>query len=135
MRKTLAVCLLLVFCCLTFTPPNAAAQSQPQWVVVTSVVLFDQTGPIAPTTAFTPAQNGMYRLSCVMTGSPEADQVFRLNFQLVSGRHFNLSCQPGGIPLVYLFLPAAGTPVVYQVTGSKGTYNIGFTIEQLQNTN
>src|SRR5579872_1260586 len=63
MRKTLAICLFLVLCCV-----SGVGQTQAQWAVVWSVALFNQSSPINRTVAFTPTEDGVYRLSCAMSG-------------------------------------------------------------------
>jgi hypothetical protein len=132
MRKTIAICLFLVLCCV-----SGVGQTQPQWAVVYSVALFNQTTPILPTNAFTAADNGVYRFSGVMSASnvQSFNQHLRLQWKSLAGYYSDVELGPGTSQTTYIFMPAAGTPVTYLVGGGGGVYNIAFTIEQLQNAN
>ena len=130
MRRIAAICLFLVFCCV-----SGVGQSQPQWVIVYSVVLFGQASLIPRTIAFTPSEeNSVYRLSAVMSGSPGADEGFLMDWGKIDGSSGGISLGVG-TQGTWLFTPKAGTPVAYLVVGHQGSYNLAFTIEQLQNSN
>jgi len=47
---------------------SAFGQHQPQWKVVRSVILTNQTTPIQQTTLFMPNRAGIYKLSAYMSG-------------------------------------------------------------------
>jgi len=58
------ICLLLLLGSLA-----AFGQSQPQRTVVQSIILPDQTAPIAQTTLFTPTSAGLYRLNAYISAT------------------------------------------------------------------
>ncbi|HTU42451.1 MAG TPA: hypothetical protein VMF10_12145 [Candidatus Aquilonibacter sp.] len=129
MRKMLAICLFLVLCSV-----SGIGQTQPQWTVIWSLVLFDQTAPIPLTTAFTPTDNSVYRLSCSMYGTAQTDQSFQIEWHRIDGSYQFAGLGANGSWTTVLFMPKAGSPVSYYVVG-KGIYSLGCTVEQLQNPN
>jgi len=132
MRKTLAICLFLVLCCV-----SGVGQTQAQWAVVWSVALFNQSSPINRTVAFTPTEDGVYRLSCAMSGRGSNNNYnFQMYWALPDGGIGEYALIPGA-NVMLVFMPKASVPVIYYVVGSQGTgtYNLGCTVEQLQNSN
>ena len=135
MRKTLAVCLFVIFCGV-----SGIGQTQPQWTVIYSLVVFGQTAQIQHTTAFIPTEQGLYRLSFCASGNPQSTQGFEVDWVTADGLPAKVGA---GIAVggqgTYLFTPKVGTPVSYSVYGSqygfKGVYNVAFTVEQLQASN
>lgn len=130
MRKA-TMYLFVVLCSLA-----AFGQDQRQWKVVQHGFLFNQTAQISPTILFTPTKVGVYRWSAYISESGqnagwEVDVTWTdvsVNFEKFTLSPFNSVSQVSG----FMFVPKAGTPVYYSVAGSGGTYNIAFTIEQLQ---
>jgi hypothetical protein len=139
MSKT-TVCLLVLLCSLA-----AHGQKQPQWRVVKSVSLLDQTEPISDTTWFTPPTFGVYRLSGYMAGTNLQSGTaleFIISWTDVSGTtggsSIVLSNQlPSGTINPTVFSVRSGTPVVYHVQATPPpvgyTYILVLTVEKLQN--
>jgi hypothetical protein len=139
MRKA-AICLLLLMCSLA-----AHGQKQPQWRVIQSVVLKDQTEPIPPTTLFTPQAEGVYRMSGLMSATPmQSGKVldFYFSWTDVSGQDGEINMRVGNQFLLQstnttVFSVRPNTPVIYRVQASSPPpvdykYTLIFTIEQLQ---
>jgi hypothetical protein len=136
MRKAMLIGLLMMVCSLA-----AFGQSQPQWVVVYSAVLFGQTEAIPQTTAFTPTEtNGVYRLSACLSNPDDAHNtpIFILTWGKISPNTPSATLD-GGQQITVVFTPKAGVPLSYSVKGSRqgatGDYDLAFTIEQLQSSN
>jgi len=126
MRKTTMICLLLF----VFSLPMLG-QSQPQWVVVYSVSLYDQTRSIPWTTAFTPTENAVYRISGCLEGSAQSNPDAVVNWARGDGNEATDFTMLTGGNYSFVFMPRVGIPVRYYVS-AKGTYSVAFTIEQLQ---
>lgn len=138
MRKT-TVYLLVLLCSLA-----AYGQKQPQWRVVKSVSLLDQTEPISDTILFTPPTIGVYRLSGYMAGTNLQSGTaleFYISWTDVSGTPGSSSIVvqnqiPSGTINPTVFAVRPGTPVVYHVQATPPpvgyTYILVFTVEKLQ---
>jgi hypothetical protein len=139
MRKATMICLLVLLCSLA-----AYGQRQPQWRVVKSVILFDQTEPISDTIFFTPPTIGVYRLSGYMAGS-NLQSGTALEFSITwtdlsgSSESNGMIVQNGTLsetinPSVFTVRP--GTSVVYHVQATPPpvgyTYILVLTVEKLQ---
>lgn len=138
MRKP-TICLLLLLCSLA-----AFGQSQPQWRVVQSIILPNQTAPITQTTLFTPTEAGLYRLTVYISAtalSSGEEWSFGLIWtDLVEQNPFTLTVSavrngPGTITSI--FSPRRNTPVSFQVEAENSPppnshYNLAFTVEQLK---
>ncbi len=129
MRKA-TICLLLLVCSLA-----AFGQNEPQWRVVKTGVLVksNQTGFA---TLFTPQVSGLYRITGYISTN-EGGQEFGVTFAWTDVSGFSagstLTATFGNPAQIVLpFFPSAGTPATYFITGTVGTYNLAYTIEQLQ---
>jgi hypothetical protein len=129
MRKTMMVCLLVLL-----GSPASHGQSQPQWVVVYSVSLYNQTRSIPYTTAFTPTENAVYRISGTLEGSAQSNPDAAVSWARGDGNQATtFYMQPGG-NYSFVFMPKVGIPVRYRASANGG-YSVAFTIEQLQTSN
>jgi len=128
MRKA-TMCLLMLLCSLP-----AFGQNQRQWKVVRHRAVAGLTVKIPLTTLFTPTKPGFYRL-CAYISSTGGIKTWQLDWQWtdIAGTLLEGSIV-GGNPsqVVFLLVPKGGTPVVYSTEGQGGSYNIVYTIEQLQ---
>lgn len=125
----------------------AFGQSQPQWKVVQSVILRNQTAPVPVTTIFTPEKAGIYRMTAFMSVTakePQSNSSWSFAFECGVGAGQSCSSymivqdgqQVATIPS-YAFSPQIGIPVAYDVQASdpppiESMYNLVLTIEQLQ---
>jgi hypothetical protein len=148
MRKP-TICLFLILCSLA-----AFGQKQPQWKVVKHLIRTNQLSQIPETAIFTPTKPGLYRLSAYLSVADALYVVRNLQFNWTdaAGEPANVSinatnskcsatyCSFSNINS-YVFIPQAGIPVSYLVYSEgnlaipflpPGSYNIAFTIEQLQ---
>jgi hypothetical protein len=138
-----ALCSLLLLC-----SSLSLGQTVPQWKVVKTVLLNNQTAAIPLTTLFTPTENSVYRLSAYMSArnlKPGLFDGWTFTFLATDFVNKNTSGNfvqvVGGPPYqslgAWVFTPLKGTPVTYQVA-EIGTpppdaeYALAFTIEQLK---
>jgi hypothetical protein len=135
MRKT-TICSFILLCSIV-----SLGQNQPQWKVVKSVILRNQASPISSTVVFTPKVPGFYRVSGYLSVAGQGSGHWGLYFNWTDlsgeftgvGVGVDFDNQPNWISLPPLpFVTSAGQPFTYNVPGSSGTYNVVFTIEQLQ---
>jgi hypothetical protein len=144
MRKA-TMCLLVALCSLV-----AFGQNQPQWKVVQSVILTQQTAAISQTTIFTPERSGLYRLNAYISGKAMNNIQFNpsLNFYFMCSDRFQQGDCGAFMGLnvhgphtqyigSYVFSPRPGTPVSYLTSVGNPPpmnlqYDLAFTIEQLQ---
>ena len=139
MRKA-TLCLVVLLCSLA-----AYGQKQPQWRVVKSVSLFDQSEPIPNTILFTPSTFGVYRLSGYMAGTNLQSGTaleFFMSWTDASGSPESSSMVvqnqiPSETINPTVFTVHPGTPVVYDVEAAPPpvgyTYILVLTVEKLQN--
>lgn len=111
-------------------------QNQPQWTVVYSQVLTDQTTSIPDTVIFNVTQSGQYRLTPYFSGNDGSARLALFRWIDVNGQaqKLFLTEQGQGEPLnpVLMILPKVGTTVRYSVSSITGSFNIAYTVEQLQ---
>src|SRR5262249_574496 len=135
MRKA-AMCLLAALCLWGAT----SWQYQPQWRVGQSVVLRNQTSQIPSTVLFTPEKLGLYRVSPYIEANGPGSGNWTLTWKWfdVSGIMLSSGIEAdfdngtnvsSMAPSPFSFNVA---PFSYSITGIGGTYNVAFTIEQLQ---
>jgi hypothetical protein len=142
MNKALRLSLsAFVLCC-----GLAFAQQQPQWTVISSQKIVDQSTPIAPVTLFTPPKGvGLYRLTAYIaeTGTPGSSWILKFNFTAATGtpEDPNVTVSNGDTPTGYatlgpfIFSPKPGVPITYEVDpagGSEIPFTLMFAIESLQ---
>jgi hypothetical protein len=139
-RKT-TICLLVLLCSVA-----ALGQKQPQWKVVQSLALTNETAPIPQTTLFRPNRSGVFRLSVYMSGeggTPGGDWDLSLGWTDLTGASSDfgeLQVFTGGAnwtqhsPSMLSMQP--NTPLLYEVDAVGNTsgsdYNLVITIEQLE---
>lgn len=132
MRKTTICLLLLLLCSLA-----AFGQAEPQWKVVKHGILIHQAAG-SSSALFTPTTTGLYRMSAYLSASDTVSNwQVRLLWTDFGGlpQDYVQSFAAGAPPIgSFLFVPKAGTPVIYIVEGNDPTkpYNIAYTIEGLQ---
>lgn len=133
---------LLLFC----YSLSAFGQHQPQWRVVQSIVLTNQTMPIQWTALFTPNRAGIYKLSAYMSGgggTAGADwdlSVAWTDFTGAASDFDDLQVFTGPANWTQhspsMLSIKAGTPLRYEVSSDGNTtgsdYNLIITIEELQ---
>jgi hypothetical protein len=129
MRKTVMICLLVLVGSLA-----SYGQSQPQWVIVYSVSLYNQTRGIPFTTAFTPTANAIYRISGCLEGSVQSNPAAVVYWARGDGNEATDFTMQAGGNYSFVFMPKVGIPVRYFVSANGG-YSVAFTIEQLQTGN
>lgn len=134
MRKILLLFVPVLLCC-----SSGFSQHIPQWTVVQTIHLTEQTSPVDPTNIFTPTTTSLYRLEDYIACGGE------ISFGQGSWSVTAASENRGGITLTcgrntgaaspYVVSPALGTPVTYAVaqTGTpKFVYNLDIVVEQLK---
>jgi hypothetical protein len=131
-----------------------AAQTLTSPLIVASGKLVGQTQAIAKTTLYTPSETGLFRVSfyiCMTKpGSPNRQWAVSLTWTDDAGLEANQladvdmnTLPPNAWAISYtptpgfVFEAVAGQPISYAVvsslgTGSKGTYSLYYTVEQLQ---
>jgi len=157
MKKTFAVfalVLLVAFAVVGVSASGpASASSFP--IIIGKIALTNQTAAIAPTTVFTPVQDGLFRMSVYMTQTPPTSSTdywfFNANWTDDAGAELaHQACalpttvtppnayvgEVGGNPgCVLVFRAKAGIPITYSTvegfSGSGGAYSIYLALERL----
>lgn len=134
------ICFVMMLCSVV-----AFGQQQPQWKVVQSVALFNQTNPIPPTTLLTPTEPGAYRVSLYFSGVPKtaaySNPVVQILGSDITGASIpnwllQLSCNVPNwlsIPATTISLKPQ-VPLIYELdTGNSSSclYNLIISVEQL----
>jgi len=129
-------CLILLLSAIAFA-------QEPQWTVVSNVVVYNQTQGVGQTTLFTPSETGLYRVSFYMSAPPYAGPLVGgvIAFYdgtdvsgVIIGEAITTPCrgtpsQQSTIPTTYAL--AAGQPFTYTVVGGGCPYNLAIVVEQL----
>jgi len=140
-RKTM-ICLMMIFYFLGI----GLGQGQPQWKVVRTVILNEQTATIPPTEIFTAKTPGLYRIGAYMGGGGKGFGTWVLSlawtdlYEVTGGGGAQCNWGRGGCwgeQSPVLFVPKPQVPVTYEVKCVQGTctdfrYRIVVTVEQLQ---
>jgi hypothetical protein len=140
MKRSLLVLFVLALSLRGFAQAQCAAFP----CVVASVSLFDQTQSISNVPLYTPATNGIFRLSFYITSTPARNDTFSWGIgfgwtdSLKKRQNPLSSTRTGfyGMQPVLIVQDIAGQPLTYNLHADgnvePSTYNLFITVEQLQ---